>query len=153
MHPTRSADVFVNGEFVGYFGQIHPEIIANYDVDKPVYGGELYYDIIVNNFNDKIVFKPISKYPIVERDLAIVLDENISCASVVDVITNAGGEYLDSVSLFDIYQGSQITKGKKSMAFNLVFICYDRTLNVEEIDGVMKNIFDSLISKLGAELR
>ena len=153
MHPTRSADVFINGKFVGYFGQIHPEIIANYDVDKPVYGGELYYDIIVDNFNDKIVFKPISKYPIVERDLAIVLDENISCASVVDVITNAGGEYLDSVSLFDIYQGSQITKGKKSMAFNLVFICYDRTLNVEEIDVVMKNIFDNLINKLGAELR
>ena len=153
MHPTRSADVFINGKFVGYFGQIHPEIIANYDVDKPVYGGELYYDNIEDNFNDKIVFKPISKYPIVERDLAIVLDENISCASVVDVITNAGGEYLDSVSLFDIYQGSQITKGKKSMAFNLVFICYDRTLNVEEIDAVMKNIFDNLINKLGAELR
>ncbi|MBE5754340.1 MAG: phenylalanine--tRNA ligase subunit beta [Clostridiales bacterium] len=153
MHPTRSADIVVNGKVVGYFGQIHPNIITELDVDKAVYGGEIYYENLVNAFNDKIVFKAISKYPMIERDLAVVLNDNVLCGDVIKVIRQAGGEYLDSVSLFDIYQGTQIGEGKKSMAFNLIFISYDRTLNVEEIDKVMKNILDALVEKLGAELR
>ena len=153
MHPTRSADVFVNGAYVGYFGQIHPDVVAKYDVDKPIYGGEINYEKLSQLFNEKIVFKPISKYPIVERDLAIVLDQNIACADVIKTIKEFAGEYLDQVTLFDIYQGAQIGQGKKSMAFNLIFLSNDRTLNVEEIDAVMQNILNNLVEKLGAELR
>lgn len=153
MHPTRSADVYVNDVLVGYFGQIHPEITEKLDSDKPIFAGEIYYGKLKGLFNDKIVFKPISKYPIVERDLAVLVDSNVFCSDVIDVIKSEGGEYLESVSLFDIYQGAQVGEGKKSMAFNLIFVSCDRTLNVEEIDLTIKNILKALNEKIGAELR
>ena len=153
MHPTRSADILVNDTVVGYLGQVHPTIISSLDVDKPIYACEIYYSKLKKLFNDKISFKPISKYPIVERDLAILVDVDVSCGSIISNIKQNGGEHLESVELFDIYQGSQVSEGKKSMAFNLIFVSYDRTLNVEEIDQNIKNILKDLRDTLGAELR
>ena len=153
LHPKRSADVIVNGINVGFVGQIHPTIIEKLNVDKPVYGCELDYFALKNAFNDKIMFKAISKYPTIERDIAIVVDKNVEYAQIIKVIKGLGGEYLDSVSLFDIYQGEQVGVGKKSMAFNLVFVSYDKTLNVDEIDGVIDGILLALSTELGAELR
>ena len=153
LHPTRSADILINGVTIGYVGQIHPNVLNELDSDKPVFGGEIYYSELKKYFNDKIIFKPISKYPIVERDLAVIVDEEIACASIIKCIKNAGGQNLDDVSLFDIYRGEQVGKGKKSMAFNLIFISYDRTLNVEEIDVNIQNILKELRTQLNAELR
>lgn len=153
LHPTRSADILIDGEVVGFVGQIHPTLIEHMDADKPVYGAEIFYNKLRKYFNDKILFKQISKYPIVERDLAVLVDIEIPCATVIKTIKQAGGDYLDSVSLFDIYQGAQVGQGKKSMAFNLVFVSYDRTLNVEEIDETIKQILNALRVNLNAELR
>ena len=153
LHPTRSADIIINGEVVGYVGQIHPNLLNELDSDKPVYGGEIYYSQLKKYFNDKIMFKPISKYPIVERDLAVLVDDSVTWASIVKCIKAVGGQYLDDVSLFDIYRGEQVGKGKKSMAFNLIFVSYDKTLNLEEIDQVIQNILKELREKLNAELR
>ncbi len=153
MHPTRSAEVFVEGKSVGVVGQIHPILMEKLDVDKPVYGAELDYEVIKTLFNDKIMFKNISKFPTVERDLAVTVDTSVLCAEIVNVIKENGGEYLDKVSLFDIYQGAQVGEGKKSMAFNLVFVADDRTLNVEEIDQVIKTILSALKEKVNADLR
>ncbi len=153
LHPTRSASIVIDGEIVGVFGQLHPVVANKFDIDKPVFVAEICYDKLSEKFVDKIVFKAISKFPQIERDLAITIDDKISCADVVDIIKQAGGEYLDSVSLFDIYKGDQIESGKKSMAFNLIFISNERTLNIEEIDGYIKNILNELRQKLNAELR
>ena len=153
LHPTRSADILVNGIIVGYLGQIHPTIINQLDADKPVYGAEIYYTRLEKLFNTKIAVKPISKFPIVERDLAVIIDNNVACADIVNVIKKAGGNYLESVKLFDIYQGAQVSQGKKSMAFSLVFVAEDKTLNVEEVDAIIKKILKSLNHQLGAELR
>ena len=153
LHPTRSADIVIDGITVGYLGQIHPTIIEKLDVDKPIYGCEIHYNELSKFFNEKIIFKPISKFPTVERDLAVIIDDNISCAKIMDIIEQEGGEYLDSVKLFDIYQGAQIGEGKKSMAFNLIFVADDRTLNVEEVDSIIKNILTALGEKLNAQLR
>ncbi|MBQ7237007.1 MAG: phenylalanine--tRNA ligase subunit beta [Clostridia bacterium] len=153
LHPKRSADVIVNGVEVGYVGQIHTVIMEKLDVDKPVYGCEIYYSKLKELFNDKITFKAISKYPIIERDLAIIVDKDVEWGQIVATVKENGGEYLDNVSLFDIYQGEQVGLGKKSMAFNLVFVSYDRTLNVEEIDAVIQTILTKLQEKLKAELR
>ncbi len=152
-HPTRSADIYVEGVKIGSFGQINPTILSKIDVDKSVYAGELYYDEIAKFINDKILFKPISKYPIIERDIALVVDDEIEYDKIVEIIKSNGGEYLDSVKLFDFYKGNQISSDKKSLAFNLVFVSLDRTLNVEEIDQSIKNILDKLNQELGAELR
>ena len=153
MHPTRSADIVIDGETVGYFGQIHPVLLEKLDVDKPVYGCEIRMETLKKHYNDKIVFKAISKFPTVERDLAVLVDSAVTCQSIVDVIKASGGEFLDKISLFDVYQGAQVEQGKKSMAFNLVFVADDRTLNVEEIDKTMTDILSSLKEKVGAELR
>ena len=153
LHPTRSADVFVDSVKVGYFGQLYPVLADKLDIDKPVFGGEIFYDVLCGLFEDKIVFKPISKFPNIERDLALLVCEDVTCAQIVDVIKEAGGEFLTDVSLFDVYQGNQVEKGKKSMAFNLNFISNERTLNVEEVDEIIKNILSALQIKLNAELR
>ncbi len=153
MHPTRSANIIVNGDIIGFVGQMHPVIMDKLDVDKPVYGCEIDYTLLKKHFNDKIMFKAISKFPSVERDIALLVDESISCANIENTIRENAGEYLTNVKLFDIYQGSQIGEGKKSMVFNLFFVADDRTLNVEEIDLAIKNILNALKEKLGAELR
>ena len=75
MHPTRSADIFVNGVKVGYFGQLHPVIAEKFSIDKPLYVAEVNYDLLSTQFLEKILFRPISKFPSVERDLAVIINE------------------------------------------------------------------------------
>ncbi len=153
LHPTRSADVIVGGMLIGSFGQLHPVIADKFDIDKPVYICEIDYNTLKDNFNDKIVFKTISKFPAVERDLAVTVDTNVSCASIIDAIKEVGGEYLQAVKLFDVYCGDQVEKGKKSMAYNIIFQADDRTLNVAEVDEAIKAVLNNLRIKLNAELR
>ena len=153
LHPTRSADVMVGDVKVGSFGQIHPDIAELLGSDKPLFGGEIDYDALKELFSDKIVYKQISKFPTVERDIALIIDEKVSCAEITDCIKKSGGRYLDRITLFDVYQGNQVPAGKKSMAFNLVFVSTEKTLNVEEVDGAIKKILKNLRENLNAELR
>ena len=153
MHPTRSAYLSVNDEIVGFFGELMPQLADKLDIDKKAYVGEIKFDELKKHFNDKIVFKQISKFPTIERDLAIIVDDKITCADIVDVITQAGGKYLESVKLFDVYKGGQISLDKKSLAFNLLFNAPDKTLSVEEIDQAINKILKRLRENVGAELR
>lgn len=153
MHPTRSADIYICGEKLGVVGQLNPELAEKLGSDKDIYVCEMNMETLRKHFNDKIVFKAISKFPSIERDLAFIVNSDVSCEKVVSAIMEAGGEYLDIVKLFDVYQGDQIEKDKKSMAFNLVFVAPDRTLNVEEVDGYISAILKNLKTQIGAELR
>lgn len=153
MHPTRSADVIIDGEIVGYFGQINPVIVDKLGVDKPLFAGEIYYDKLKKYFTDKIVFKTVSKFPQIERDLAVIVDEDVLCGEIIETAKNTNEPNLEKVSLFDIYQGEQVGTGKKSVALNFVFVSNERTLNVEEIDQSMQNILSTLKEKFNAELR
>lgn len=153
LHPTRSADVLMNGEKIGFIGEVHPETLNAYDADKPVYGGEIDYKLLSKFFNEKIVAKAVSKFPTVERDLAVIVDEDCKYSDILDCIKASGGKYLDKLSLFDVYRGGQVGENKKSMAFNLIFVSDERTLSVEEVDAAIKKILKSLKEKLNAELR
>lgn len=153
MHPTRSANVFIGDKNIGYFGQLNPILCDKLDIDKPVFVGEIYYDVLREFFVSKIIFKPISKFPSVERDIAFIIDDTVSCAEVTKCIKQSAGKHLESLKLFDIYKGAQIGDGKKSMAFNLLFVSNERTLNVEEIDGTVKKILNRLKENFDAELR
>ena len=153
MHPTRSAYVAVEGETIGYFGELLPSISEKLGIDKKAYVGEIYYDELKKYFDDKIAVKPVSKYPSVERDLAVTVDDNVPSGDISDAIYACGGETLENVELFDVYKGDQVAKGKKSIAFNLLFNAGDRTLSVEEIDEAVKVILKNLKDKFGAELR
>ena len=153
MHPTRSAYLLIDGKIAGYFGQVNPVVCDKLDIDKPVYAGEIYYDVLKDAYNGKIVFKQISKFPVIERDLAILIDDAIPCDKIIDCIKNNAGEFIDDVKLFDVYKGNQVESGKKSMAFNLLFVSTERTLSVGEIDLAIQNILKALRDELGAILR
>ena len=153
LHPTRSASVMVDGENIGCIGQLNPSVSETLGIDKPVFVGEIYYDILKKYFSDRIIFKPISKFPSVDRDIAVVVDDSVSCQSIIDVIKNFGGKNLENVSIFDVYKGENIPKNKKSMAYSLNFNSQDKTLNVDEVDQAVNNILNALREKLNAELR
>ncbi len=153
MHPTRSANIYINGDYAGYLGQLNPIVGNKLDIDKPVYCAEFFTEILYKHLNSKIVFNSISKFPQVDRDLAISVNLDVPCADIMNVIKNSAGELLSDLKLFDVYVGEQIEKGKKSMAFSLSFVSKERTLNVEEIDEIIKKILLALREGLGAELR
>ncbi len=153
MHPTRSADVFIEGERIGIVGQLSPETAEILGAEKPLYVCEISANVLKRHLSDKIVVKSVSKFPSVERDIAFVVDAEVPCEAAVSAIKEAAGDSLESVKLFDVYQGDQIEKDKKSMAFNLVFTALDRTLNVEEVDEAISAVLANLKDKIGAELR
>lgn len=153
LHPTRSADIVLDGKVYGSFGQLAPVLSEELGIDKEVYVCEIDYAELTEKFNDKVMFTPISKFPTVERDLAVVVDDGVSCGQIIDVIKKAGGKFLESVNLFDVYKGVNIPENKKSMAYNLIFGSLERTLNVDEIEQAVKNILDELSKELNAELR
>ena len=153
LHPTRSANILVENISVGVFGQLNPILAEKIGIDTPVYCAEIDYTLLKTLFNDKIIYEPISKFPTIERDIALLVDQTVSCQDIIDTIKTSGGDFLKSIKLFDIYQGDQVEKGKKSVAFNLLFSSLERTLVVEEIDNIIKNILKSLKDKINAELR
>lgn len=153
LHPTRCATVSVNGEVVGTIGELGPVYSDRYGFDKRVYLGELDYDKISAYISRKIKFKAISRYPESSVDIALTVDKKVACADVLVAIRESAGEYLKSASLFDVYEGEQVEKGKKSMAFNLIFGSLDRTLEQSEVESAKANVLARLGEKFGAALR
>ena len=153
MHSTRSADILINEKIVGYFGQLNPELNAKLGCDKPIFVAEIYVDLLIENLVDKITFSQISKFPAIDRDLAIIVDESVPAISIKNCIEKYAGMYLTDIKLFDVYKGEQLESGKKSIAYRLQFVSNEKTLNVEEIELAIKNILLGLSNELGAKLR
>jgi len=153
LHPGVSADVVCNGKVIGSFGKIHPIVSKNYDVPVDVVYAEIDTEYLANLSEKKIITKPISKYPIVERDLAIVVDESITTGELLSSIkSSCGGLYYDA-SLFDIYRSQTLGENKKSMAFNIKLSNLEKTLTDEEVNAVINKIVKALSYKHGASLR
>ena len=152
-HPGRCAKVSYNGELLGYIGQIHPIVAKNYGIDCEVYCAEINMQNLFAIQLPEPTYVPLPKYPTVSRDLAIVCDEAVTVAAIENVITASAGKLLRSVRLFDIYRGTGIAEGKKSLAFALELRADDRTLTDEESEKVIGNILKALADKLNAVLR
>ncbi len=152
-HPGRCAKVNINGEDVGYVGQIHPLVAENYGMDCEVYCAEINFTKLFDLQLPEATYTPLPKYPAVSRDLAIVCDELIPVAQMEDVITSAAGKLLRSIRLFDIYRGTGIPEGKKSLAFSLELRADDRTLTDTDSEQVTEKVLASLKEKLNATLR
>ncbi len=152
-HPGRCAKVSYGEEVLGYIGQIHPIVAKNYGIDCEVYCAEINMEKLFNIQQPEPTYVPLPKYPTVSRDLAIVCDEAITVAAIENVITASAGKLLRSVRLFDIYRGTGIAEGKKSLAFALELRADDRTLTDEESEKVVSNILKALKDKLDAVLR
>ena len=152
-HPGRCAKVTISGVDVGYLGQIHPLVAANYEMDAEVYCAEIDFNKLFTLQLPEPTYTPLPKYPAVTRDIAIVCDECVTVGQAQDVIVNAGGKLLRSVRLFDIYRGANLGDGKKSLAFSLTLRADDRTLTDEDSEGTIGKILTALKDSLGAILR
>ena len=152
-HPGRCASVSVEGEVVGVIGQVHPAVAANYGIDAEVYCAEISFTKLLNHLLPDATYTPLPKYPTVTRDLALVCDEEITVAQAEEVITAAAGKLLRGVKLFDIYRGTGVPEGKKSMAFSLELRADDRTLTDSDSEAVVTKVLTALKDKLNAILR
>lgn len=152
-HPGRCAEVYVNDVRLGVFGQIHPLVADNYGVDAELYCAELSLEKLLAAEGDDPEYKPLPRFPAVTRDIAVVCDSAIPAARLVDCIVAAGGKYLKGCELFDIYTGSHIAEGKKSLAFSLTLRADDQTLTDEHADETIKDVLAALEEQLGAVMR
>jgi len=152
-HPGRCAAISMNGEHLGYMGQVHPLVAKTYGLDAEVYCVELDFSKAFAMMLPEPTFAPLPKYPAVTRDLSLLCDEETTIAQLQSCITEAGGKLLRRVDLFDIYRGKGVAEGKKSVAFSLVLRADDRTLTDADSEGVTSKVLAALESKLGATLR
>ncbi|MBO4937395.1 MAG: phenylalanine--tRNA ligase subunit beta [Oscillospiraceae bacterium] len=152
-HPGRCAKVTIDGVDVGFMGQVHPLVAKNYGMDSEVYCAEINFSKLFEMRLPEPTYTPLPKYPTVTRDLAVVCDDALTVAEVEDVMTAAAGKLLRGIKLFDIYRGTGIPEGKKSVAFSLELRADDRTLTDADSEAVMSKVLAALAEKLGATLR
>ena len=152
LHPGRQANMIYEGKVVGYLGEVHPAVADNYSIGEKAYIAVIdILDVLeFAGFNHK--YTGIAKYPAVTRDLSLVVPHAVLAGQIEEIFDQRGGNILESYQLFDIYEGAQIEKGFKSMAYSLVFRAHDKTLEESEISAAMKKILNGL-EGLGIELR
>jgi len=151
LFPGRQADVVVDGETIGVVGQIHPTVARTFEVDSDTLVFELDVARVMRHARQIAEYEPLSRFPSSERDMALVVDEAVTYARIVDIISGFG--LVADTSLFDVYRGEQIPAGKKSFAVRLVFQAPDRTLTDAEVQGILDKILARLQSGVGAVLR
>lgn len=152
-HPGRTAEISVDGKVLGVVGEIHPSVLAKYGIEVPCYVGEISFDVLLENADSEKKFKAMPKFPAVTRDIAMLCDAQTPVADIEEVIVSASGKLLDTIKLFDVYQGSQIPEGKKSVAYAVSYRAADRSLTAEEVNKVFDKVLRNLEEKLGAQLR
>lgn len=152
LHPGRQAAIKDGDTVIGYIGQLHPQVVENYDMKGEVYVAvlELPKVTALATFDRK--YEGIAKFPASTRDLSMVMDKTIFVGQIEDIIRKNGGKLLESYQLFDVYEGEQVGAGKKSVAYSMTFRAKDRNLETEEVNTVTNKIIEGL-KALGIELR
>ena len=152
-HPGRCAKVYCGELYLGVFGQIHPLVAQNYGVDAVFYCAELDFDALFAARGADAVYQPLPKFPAATRDIAVVCDKAIPVGALEETICRGSKGLLKDVALFDIYTGTGIPEGKKSVAFSLTLRADDRNLTAQEADEDVKSILALLESEHQAVLR
>ena len=146
-HPGVSAHYTVNGITIANYGELHPQVVKNFDLSGKVYMFEIDLEAVLSITVPPFRYQSFSKFPGTSRDLAIVAPVSVTSGEIVALIKEHGGEYLESVSIFDVYEGEHIEAGYRSLAYNLQFRSMEGTLNDEDIDGAIQAIIDALATK------
>ena len=146
-HPGVSAYYTVNGVTIANYGELHPQVVKNFDLSGKVYMFEIDLEAVLSIIVPPFRYQSFSKFPGTSRDLAIVAPVSVTSGDIVALIKEHGGEYLESVSIFDVYEGEHIEAGYRSLAYNLQFRSMEGTLNDEDIDGAIQAIIDALATK------
>lgn len=152
MHPGRTARILLGEETIGFLGQVHPQVANDYDIPE-TYVAELNLQAIEANMASTQIFTEISKQPAVSRDIALLVDDQLSHQDIVTIIEGLGLKYLVSIKLFDVYAGANIEPGKKSMAYSLTFQNPQESLRDEEVAKYMNKISEALLEKANAQVR
>ena len=152
LHPFQTASISCDGEEIGYLGTLSYEVMDECDMRVPMYLMEIDLEALTKYYGKKAMFTPLPKFPEEQRDLAIVVDKNVSCGEIEKVMKESC-KYITSIKLFDIFEGAQIGEGKKSMAFTVLFTPKDEAFGPESVDAFVKKILKQLGKNLGAELR
>ncbi|ALS00749.1 phenylalanine--tRNA ligase subunit beta [Enterococcus silesiacus] len=152
LHPGRTTLVKLNDLVIGFIGQVHPTVAKEYEIPE-TYAAELNLHAIIEAENEALVYQPISKFPAISRDIALLVDETVTNQELVETISKHAGKFLQSVHLFDVYQGANITEGKKSMAYSLTFVNAEATLVDEEINQSMEKVEKALVELFNVTIR
>ncbi|HBE78096.1 MAG TPA: phenylalanine--tRNA ligase subunit beta [Firmicutes bacterium] len=154
LHPGQAADILINGQVVGFCGQVHPRIQAQYELTKKAFMVELDLSFLDSlRKTTMIQFEPLPKFPAVQRDLALVASTKISAQSIIARIKEIAGELVERVDLFDVYQGEQVASGQRSLAFSITYRSKERTLNDNEVTGLQEKLLTELHKEYGASIR
>ena len=158
-HPGRCANIKVGLDVIATIGEVHPEVLMNYDINKRCYLAELNISKVVKYSKQNKKYQEVPKFPAVERDIAIIVDEEVEVGSIEQAIVKKskrllkGKKGLEEIKLFDIYRDEKIGKGKKSIAYSLIFRDKQKSMSDDEINPVMEEITKELEEKFGATLR
>ncbi len=152
LHPGRQAEVIYDGEPIAYLGEVHPAVAADYGIKEAAYLTVVDLPTLFAKADFAIKYEPVAKFPAMTRDLSLVVPKDIPAGQIEAMFLQRGGKMLESFELFDLYEGSQIAEGYKSLAYTLTFRLKDRTLTEDDITSVMKKILNGL-DRMGIELR
>ena len=152
LHPGRQAEIIYDGTVVGYMGEVHPTVAASYGIGEKAYVAVLDIPAILEYATFDRKYEGIAKFPAVSRDISMVVPKEVLAGQIEQIIAQRGGKILESYQLFDIYEGSQIKSGYKSVAYSVTFRAKDRTLEDADVNAAMKKILNGL-EGLGIELR
>ncbi|SHJ62367.1 phenylalanyl-tRNA synthetase beta subunit [Clostridium cavendishii DSM 21758] len=152
-HPGKTAELFVGKTSVGTLGEVHPDVTENYGIDDSCFVAELNLDKLYEAADTIKTYKALPKFPAVTRDIALLVDDEVLVQTIEETIKKTGGNYVETVKLFDVYKGKQIPEGKKSIAYAIVYRDATKTLEDKDINKVHDKILKALEFKLGAQLR
>lgn len=152
-HPTRCANILIDGHLVGTIGEVHPKVSNNFNIDERVYVSEINFEILIGFGNLKNTINEVPKYPSMERDLAIVVDKSIEAREIEKIFEENKGSILESYEIFDIYEGSQVPENKKSMAYKIIYRHRERTLKDKEVNKLQEKILKELENRVNGILR
>ena len=152
-HPNRTANIVYKDQPMGILGEIHMDVMDNFEIGKRVYMAELDFERIIESANLNRSYTPLPKFPSITRDIAVVVNKNIMVGELEKLIWESGEGLIEAVELFDIYEGEQLGTHKKSVAFTIRYRSFNRTLKDQEVNEIQKNIIERLEKYLGAQLR
>lgn len=152
LHPGRQANVIYDGEIIGYLGELHPDVADNYEIGERVYVAVIDMPHVVAKASFDIRYQGLARFPAVTRDISMVMPRNILVGAVEEIIEKRGGKVLESYNLFDIYEGTQIKEGYKSVAYSITFRSREKTLEDKDVSEIMDKILSDL-ANIGIELR
>ena len=153
LHPGRSAEVYYNGVCYGVFGEVHPNVLKNFDMKKRAFVGELLVQRLLDFAIPNYTYKELPKYPATKRDLAFILDEDVDSYSIEKIVKKNAKDLLEKYEVFDVYTGEGIDDGMKSLAFSVIFRANDRTLKDEEVNEIIEKIIEDITKDLSGKLR